>query len=108
MRPQKKIDYYLENGAEKVKPMTKQEALESLSVFGDGIDSVLNSPLFWDDNSLINKIEEFSLNLIKFYPWKMYIIAAEKRGIDINKIIANLPEYSMFKIVDEDEYPEYY
>ena len=105
MQLTKKIDYYLENGPEKVKPITKDEMYNSIiNSNGNCLDGLLYSPLCLKDSEIIIKIEELSKNLIKYYPWKIYIDIAKTRGLDISELIKNLPDYNLFKMVDENEY----
>ena len=108
MRFQKKIDYYLENGPEKVKPIKKENMMAEFKFYGEGLDGIFNSPVFWSEDAILNAIENSSINLLKYYPWKLYVDIAEHRKINISNILNNLPYYNFFEMVDEDEYPEGY
>jgi len=109
MRLQKKIDYYLKNGPEKVKPISKDELYTNIiNSNGGGLEALLKSPFCLSDAELMASLETLSKNLIKYYPWKLYVDIARTRNIDIDDILKNLPEKNIFYMVDENEYNSEY
>lgn len=104
MYGQKKIDYYIKNGPEKIEPFTKEKMARFILHSEDPIQDILKSPFMFSDIAIKELISRSSKNLIKYYPWKLYVEIAEARGIDISEEMENLPEYNIFKYVDENEY----
>ena len=109
MEFKKNIDYYLKNGPDKVTPKTREETFNTIiNSNGGGLDSLLKSPFSLSDAQLKVHIESMSKNLIKYYPWKLYIDIAKKRNLNIEYLLSTLPDVDLFRIVDENEHiPEY-
>lgn len=104
MYGRKKIEYYIKNGPEKVKPFTKEEMARYILHSEDPIQDILESPFSLGDEFLIEKIKTFSKNLIKYYPWKLYVEIAKARGLNLKEEIERMPEYGFIKYVDENEF----
>ena len=72
-----------------IEEITREEALEREIAIREGGFAVTSSTA--SDDELLYIISNSSQNELYFYPQKLYLEEAIKRGLDITEIVSNLP-----------------
>jgi hypothetical protein len=73
-----------------IQGITREEALEREEAIHDGDEQAIISTTASDED-LIRIISDSSQNSLSFYPRRLFLEEAIKRGLNIQEIVSNLP-----------------